>query len=145
MGIILFELALTFYFVATIVGITEIFKSSKITSKIMLSSAVIGFAIHSANIIFRYVAEGHIPITNPHEATSFFAWCIVLIFFMLQFRYKISLLSSFIMPVVFVFMLSSSMLPREMKPSVPCCKVIGSVYIPSSPFSVMLPLRFHSG
>jgi cytochrome c-type biogenesis protein CcsB len=119
MGIVLFELALTFYFIATIVGITEIFKSSKITSKIMLSSAAIGFVIHSANIIFRYVAEGHIPITNPHEATSFFAWCIVLIFFMLQLRYKISLLSSFIMPVVFAFMLSSSMLPREMKPLSP--------------------------
>ena len=113
MGIILFELALTFYFAAMIVSITELFKSSKITSKIMLSLAGAGFALHTVNIIFRYVAEGHIPITNPHEATSFFAWCIVLIFFMLQFRYKISLLSSFIMPIVFVLMLSSSMLPRE--------------------------------
>jgi cytochrome c-type biogenesis protein CcsB len=119
MGILLFELALTFYFAAMIVSITELFKSSKITSKIMLSMAGAGFALHSVNIIFRYVAEGHIPITNPHEATSFFAWCIVLIFFMLQFRYKISLLSSFIMPIVFVLMLSSSMLPREMKPLSP--------------------------
>jgi cytochrome c-type biogenesis protein CcsB len=119
MGVILFELALTFYFAATVVSITELFKGSKITSRIMLSSAIIGFTIHTVNIIFRYVAEGHIPITNPHEATSFFAWCIVLIFFMLQFRYKISLLSSFIMPVVFVLMLSSSMLPRGMKPLSP--------------------------
>lgn len=119
MGVILFELALTFYFAATVVSITELFKGSKITSKIMLSLAGVGFAIHTMSIIFRYSLAGHIPITNFHEATSFFSWCIVLIFFILQFRYKIGLLSSFILPVVFVLMLSSSMLPREIKPLSP--------------------------
>ena len=119
MGVILFELALTFYFAATIVSITELFKSTKITSRIMFSLAAIGFTIHTANIIFRYVTAGHIPITNAHEATSFFSWSIVFIFFILQFRYRIILLSSFIMPVVFILMLSSSMLPREIKPLSP--------------------------
>ena len=119
MGVILFELALTFYFAATVVSITELFKGSKITSKIMLSLAGVGFAIHTMSIIFRYSLAGHIPITNFHEATSFFSWCIVLIFFILQYRYKIGLLSSFILPVVFVLMLSSSMLPREIKPLSP--------------------------
>jgi cytochrome c-type biogenesis protein CcsB len=119
MGVILFELALTFYFAATIISITELFKGSKITTKIMVLLAAIGFAIHTVNIIYRYVTAGHIPITNPHEATSFFSWCIVLIFFILQSRYKISLLSSFIMPIVFIIMLSSSMLPREIKPLTP--------------------------
>jgi cytochrome c-type biogenesis protein CcsB len=119
MGTILFELALTFYFAATIVGIIELFRGTKITSRIMLLLVITGFAFHTASIIYRYVAGGHIPITNPHEATSFFSWCIVLIFFILEFRYKISLLCSFIMPVVFVLMLSSSMLPREIKPLSP--------------------------
>jgi cytochrome c-type biogenesis protein CcsB len=119
MGVILFELALTFYFAATIVSIIEIFKGTKITSRIMISLTGIGFGIHTVSIIYRYVIAGHIPITNAHEATSFFSWCIVLIFFILEFRYKILLLSSFIMPVVFVLMLSSSMLPREIKPLSP--------------------------
>jgi cytochrome c-type biogenesis protein CcsB len=85
----------------------------------MFSLDGFGFAIHTVIIIYRYVTAGHIPITNPHEATYFFSWCIVFIFFMLQFRYKLNLLSSFIMPVVFVLMLSSSMLPREIKPLSP--------------------------
>jgi cytochrome c-type biogenesis protein CcsB len=119
MGVILFELALTFYFAATIAGITEFFKSSKITQKIIFSLTAAGFAIHTANIIYRYVAAGHIPITNAHEATSFFSWCIVLLFFLLEFRYRIGLLSSFIMPIVFFLMLSSSMLPRNIKPLSP--------------------------
>ncbi len=119
MGVLLFELALTSYFAATIVSVTELFKGSKTTARIMLSLTAIGFTIHTINIIYRYVTAGHIPITNPHEATSFFSWCIVLIFFILQFRYKITLLSSFIMPVVFVLMLSSSILPREIRPLSP--------------------------
>lgn len=119
MGTILFELALTFYFAATIVGIIELFRGTKITSRIMLLLVITGFAFHTSSIIYRYVTGGHIPITNPHEATSFFSWCIVLTFFILELRYKISLLCSFIMPVVFVLMLSSSMLPREIKPLSP--------------------------
>ncbi|MEW6569593.1 MAG: c-type cytochrome biogenesis protein CcsB [Nitrospirota bacterium] len=121
-GIILFELALTFYFAATIVSITEFFRSSRVTSKIILFSAALGFILHTASIIYRYLIAGHIPITNFHEATSFFSWCIVLLFFLLEFRYKVSLLSSFIMPIVFILMLSSSMLPRGIEPLRPVLK-----------------------
>lgn len=119
MGILLFELALTFYFAATIVSITELFKGSKITSKLMFLSVVLGFALHSLSIIYRYFTAGHLPITNPHEATSFFAWCIVLIFFLLHFRYKIGLLSSFVMPIIFLMMLVASFLSRDIKPLSP--------------------------
>lgn len=118
-GIILFELALTFYFAATIVGVLELFKGTKTTSMIMLSLSVIGFVLHTSNIIARYIISGHIPITNLHEASSFFSWCIVLIFFFLEYRYRPGLLGSFIMPVVFILMLSSSMLPREIEPLSP--------------------------
>lgn len=119
MGVLLFELALTCYFAAALIGLTELFKESKTTAKIALFSAIIGFALHTVSIAYRYITSGHIPITNPHEATSFFAWCIVLIFFALQYRYKISLLSSFMMPIVFLLMLISSMLSREIKPLSP--------------------------
>jgi len=119
MGTILFELSLIFYFAATIVSIIELFKDKKIISQVMLILVGAGFALHTANIIYRYVVAGHIPITNFHESTSFFSWSIVLIFFILQFRYKVSILCSFIMPVVFVLMLSSSMLSQEIKPLSP--------------------------
>jgi len=119
MGAILFELALAFYFAATVVSIIWLFAGAKSIHRIMLSFASTGFALHTTNIIYRYASGGHIPITNFHEATSFFSWCIVLIFFILQFRYRVSLLCSFIMPVVFFLMLSSSMLPKEIKPLSP--------------------------
>lgn len=119
MGLILFELSLTCYFAAMLVSITELFRGSKITSRIITAFAAIGFLTHTASIVFRYVTAGHIPITNLHETTSFFSWCIVLIFFILELRYRITLLSSFIMPIVFILMLLSSLLPREIKPLAP--------------------------
>ncbi len=119
MGLILFELALISYFVATLVGIIELFKGRKFTSRIMFFFVGVGFTFHTINIIYRYVVSGHIPITNFHESTSFFSWSIVFIFFVLQFRYKVSILCSFVMPVVSVLMLSSSMLPQEMQPLSP--------------------------
>lgn len=115
----LFELTLIFYLAATIVGIIELFKGRKITSHIMLFLVGAGFALHTANILYRYVAAGHIPITNFHESTSFFSWSIILIFFLLQFRYKVKILSSFVMPVVLLLMLSSSMLSSEIRPLSP--------------------------
>jgi cytochrome c-type biogenesis protein CcsB len=119
METLLFELALIFYFAATIVSIIDLFKEKKIISYLMFSLAGVGFVLHTANIIQRYVVAGYIPITNFHESTSFFSWSIVLIFFILQFRYKVSILCSFVMPIVFVLMLSSSMLPQEIKPLSP--------------------------
>jgi len=72
MEIILFEVALTFYFAATIVSLLELSKGTRTTSRIMLGLTAIGFFIHTLNIITRYIVSGHIPITNMHEATSFF-------------------------------------------------------------------------
>ncbi len=103
--IILFELAITFYFVSTILGVVELFRGSKATSKGLMVFAVLGFLLHTANIILRFIVSGHIPITNPHEATSFFSWSIVLLFFIVEYKYRIGLLGSFIMPGVLTLQL----------------------------------------
>lgn len=114
-NVLFFELALTCYFLATISGIIEIFRGKKGSSRIALYLAIAGFIFHTTNIVIRYVEGGHIPVTNMHEATSFFSWCILLLFFFHEYRYKIGLLSSFIMPIVFLLMFSSSIFPREIK------------------------------
>ena len=115
-NVLFFELALTFYFIATIIGVVWFFKGVKTISKAIITSVVIGFIFHTANIIARYLEGGHLPVTNLHEASSVFAWCIIVLFFLLEYRYKIGLLVSFIMPIAFILMLSSSVLPREIKP-----------------------------
>jgi cytochrome c-type biogenesis protein CcsB len=114
-NVLLFELALTFYFIAAIIGVIELFRRRKTVSKATGYLALIGFFFHSANIAARYIKGGHIPVTSLHEASSFLSWCIVLLFLFHEYRYKLGLLSSFIMPIVLIFMLSSSVFPREIK------------------------------
>jgi cytochrome c-type biogenesis protein CcsB len=113
--VLFFELALAFYFLATISGIIEIFRGKKTTSKVALYLSVAGFILHTINIALRYIDGGHIPVTSMHEAASFFSWCILILFFFHEFRYKLGLLSSFIMPIVFLLMFSSAIFPREIK------------------------------
>ncbi len=118
-GALLFELALIFYFASAIISIVELFKGRKGPSRLVIIVTGTGFVVHTASIVFRYLHAGHLPITSMHEASSFFAWCIVLIFFSLEYRYRIGVMSSFILPLVFVLMLSSSILPKEMRPLSP--------------------------
>lgn len=114
-NVLLFEFALTFYLLATISGVIEIFRGKKDTSRAALYLAITGFVFHTANIIVRYIEGGHIPVTNMHEATSFLSWSVLVLFFFHEFKYKLKLLSSFIMPIVFLIMFSSSVFPREIK------------------------------
>jgi len=113
--VLFFELALTFYFIATISGIIEIFRGKKDTSNISLYLSIVGFVFHTINIILRYIQGGHIPVASMHEAASFFSWCILVLFFIHEIKYKLGLLSSFIMPIVFLIMFSSAVFPREIK------------------------------
>ncbi len=119
MGVLPYELALTFYFAAVIIGAVELVRGSKAGSALMMLTAGFGFLNHTVSILYRYVAAGHMPVTSPHEAASFFAWAVVLLFFVLEFRYKVGLLGSFIMPLVFLLMLASSLLSRDLKPLSP--------------------------
>ncbi|MBC8414619.1 MAG: c-type cytochrome biogenesis protein CcsB [Nitrospira sp.] len=117
-NILFFELALTFYAISTVAGAIEIFRKKKATSRAALYLAITGFAFHTINIIIRFYEGGHIPVTTMHESASFFSWCLLILFFFHDFRYKLGLLSSFIMPIVFLLMFSSAAFPREVNESI---------------------------
>lgn len=132
---ILFELALTFYFTAAIISVVEVFKDKKGISKTTFYVAASGFLIHTIQIIFKYFEAGQLPITGMHQASSFFAWCILLIFFLLEYKYKIGIMASFVLPIVFVIMLSSSVFPRGISPLTP---ELQSVWLPIHTFLAFL-------
>ncbi len=91
-------------------------KGSRATSGGMAMFAGAGFILHTLNVVLRLFVSGHMPTASLHEAASFFTWCIVLVFFIIEYRYKMGLLGSFVLPGVFILMLSSSVLPRELRP-----------------------------
>lgn len=119
MGLFAFELAITIYFATVIIGFVDVIKAGRSATRLMMLVAALGLAVHTVSIAHRYLVGGHLPIASPHEAASFFAWCIVVLFFALEYRYRLGLLGSFVMPVVFLLMLAAAMLSKDIKPLSP--------------------------
>jgi len=111
--IIVFTSALIAYFISAIIGIVEIFRGKRAISKIMTIFAIVGFVMHTASLIVSINMSPHVPITTLQEAASFFSWSVVLLFFVVEYKYRLGLLGSFVMPIATVLMLSSSILPAE--------------------------------
>ncbi len=74
-----------------------------------------GFLCHTLALAGRMREAGYVPFTSPHEAISFASWAMVLVFFLVEFRYRIHILGSFILPLAFLSLISASALPDEQR------------------------------
>jgi cytochrome c-type biogenesis protein CcsB len=75
-----------------------------------------GFAVHTAGLLVRFAEAGYTPVTSLHEAMSFFAWCVVGIYLILQLRYDLPSLGAFASPVALIFVLAAITLPGDIEP-----------------------------
>ncbi|MBI5016450.1 MAG: c-type cytochrome biogenesis protein CcsB [Deltaproteobacteria bacterium] len=76
----------------------------------------VGFAVHTLGLVVRYVEAGYTPVTSLHESMSFFAWCIVGLYLLLQLRYRVPSLGGFASPVALLFVLAAVSLGGEIEP-----------------------------
>ncbi|MFY9268676.1 MAG: cytochrome c biogenesis protein CcsA [Candidatus Manganitrophaceae bacterium] len=83
------------------------------SQKLAVAVTGAGFVFHTLALIARIREAGYIPFTNLHEAISFFSWAIVLAFFIVEFRYRLDILGSFILPLAFLSLVSATALPNE--------------------------------
>ncbi len=78
--------------------------------------ARIGFLMHSAALILRWktsydLGMGHAPLANFYESLVFFAWAILLLYLLFEWRTKNRSLGTFLMPVAFLSMAYASIAP----------------------------------
>jgi len=73
----------------------------------------IGFAAHTAALIWRSVATGHLPLSNMFEYTSLFGWATVLLYIIMSFRFKWASLGALVGGVAFAIIVGASLLPKE--------------------------------
>ncbi|NOY54005.1 MAG: c-type cytochrome biogenesis protein CcsB [Deltaproteobacteria bacterium] len=99
------KVALAVYLLSTIFCLVYFVSPRKSLATAYLASAVAGFLIHTWVLIESYLQAGHIPVTNLKEGLSFFSWTIILIFLIIEYRYKILILGSFIIPPAFIALL----------------------------------------
>lgn len=68
---------------------------------------------------------GHAPFANLYESMVFFGWCIVLVYLLIEWKYKIRILGAFVMPLAFLGMAYVTVAPNisgEIEPLVPALK-----------------------
>jgi cytochrome c-type biogenesis protein CcsB len=110
-----FELTLGCYLVGTILFLLYLVSKRERLSKVCLGVTGVGFFFHSSALVSRTVEAGYIPLTNLYESMSFFSWALILAFLVVEYRYRIHVLGSFILPLAFVSVTSAAFFPREIQ------------------------------
>jgi len=82
----------------------------------------IGFILHIAYFTLRWTESGRIPITSFFEAANFLGMGIVLVFVLMEFRFKIPALGSFMLPLVILLMVPALVISGDIKELNPVLK-----------------------
>jgi cytochrome c-type biogenesis protein CcsB len=81
------------------------------------ATAQIGFLAHTAALILRWIASyqmgiGRVPLSNLYESLIFFAWTIMALYLIVEWRTKNRSLGTFVVPIAFLCMAFASLSPN---------------------------------
>ncbi|WP_432822989.1 c-type cytochrome biogenesis protein CcsB [Trichloromonas sp.] len=122
-----FNLATGAYFASMILFV--VYLASRITGTALLANllAYAGLAVHTAAIGLRWYESyqvpggiGHAPLSNLYESVVFFAWTIILIYLLIDLKYRQRAVGAFVVPFAFVAMIWAQLgLNDSIEPLVP--------------------------
>lgn len=88
-----------------------------------------GLGIQTIALALRWIESyqmgiGRAPLTNLYESLVFFSWCTVLIYVLVEWKYKVRAFGAFVMPVVFLALafINVSGISTDIQPLVPALK-----------------------
>lgn len=114
-----FYLTLTLYGVATLLYLVCLLKSSPCRAQLARRVLIAGFVAHLLTVIHRFIALKYLPITNMHEALSFFALTIVGVYLLFEARYKVTPLGGFVTPFALLVISVAGLIPSTLRPLYP--------------------------
>lgn len=121
----LFNVTTIFYMASTLAFIGFLASRNKTAGLAGSGLAWIGFVIQTAAIGLRWkesydVGLGHAPMSNLYESVVFFAWSIVLIFGIIDLKYRYRIIGAFVMPFALLGMAWAQLyLPADINPLMP--------------------------
>lgn len=122
MGFLWFHAALFFVLLASGGFIVYLIKQAKWVYRVSNGILFTGFLLHTAFLAYRYYMLGTAPVLDLKSALSFFSWTVVLAYLILQVRFRLMVLGSFVAPFAAVLMIVSSTLPLVEGPVSPVFK-----------------------
>jgi len=104
------------YFLATLKHILFLIYQRKVLLRIAMVAGIGGLILHTINLILVTQRGGHLPFANFSESLAFFSWVMVLTYFLVEYRYNMPSLGSFVMPLALLSISYSRLLPAEEEP-----------------------------
>jgi len=111
MAAVFFMVTMALYFTATMVFLALLLRRAEALSTVALSITATGFATHTLALVARMVGTTASP-PSFQEALSFFSWMLILVFLVVEFRHRLHVLGSFILPLALVSLVSAAALPE---------------------------------
>ncbi len=112
----LFNVTTIAYFAAMVLFFAYIASKSNTVAFVATLTAFVGFLINTAALGMRWYEsyqilgqDGRAPLTNLYESVVFFAWTIVLIYLLIDLKYKQRAVGAFVMPFALFSMLGAQM------------------------------------
>ena len=116
MNLIFYYITGVFYGLGTMSHLAYVVSSRRLFYRIGQGALSAGFVFHTMTLIIRYHEGGYLPLTNLYESVSFFAWAILLVYLVIDYRYGIAVLGAFVSPIVLTLVVIGVALPKRIIP-----------------------------
>jgi len=118
------------YLGASLLYLVHLVFRSAAAGRLATGTAVTACALNLYGIILRWIESyqmgiGRAPLSNLYESLVFFAWTIILLYLILEWRYKVKTIGAFAAPFAFFAMAYASFSPSmssQIQPLIPALK-----------------------
>ena len=118
------------YFLAFMVYLAGMVMNRAFLSRLGTYLSLLGFSAQTLAIILRWVESyemgvGHAPFSNLYESLIFFAWTLMFLYLILEWRTKNRTIGAFVTPLAFLAMAYASFSPNinsQIQPLIPALK-----------------------
>ncbi|HXV67465.1 MAG TPA: cytochrome c biogenesis protein CcsA [Nitrospira sp.] len=124
MAAIFVMMTMGLYFVATVSFLAYLLRRSEALSKVSLGITALGFLSHTIALVTGMVETSSSSPPSFHAALSFFSWMLILVFLVVEFRHRIHVLGSFMVPLALVSLGSAAALPETVPTLQPVFKTL---------------------
>jgi len=115
----LFDLSFFTYVVASVFYQGSLFLRNRLFRTYAPLAAALALGIHAVAIIAHAIQTGRPPFANLFESISLFAWAILLIYLLLEARWKLHAVGAFAVPIGALAIFYASSIPSPARPLVP--------------------------
>ncbi|MDD5170909.1 MAG: c-type cytochrome biogenesis protein CcsB [Syntrophales bacterium] len=117
MDTVILSLVTFIYFAAFVFYLLGLIFERGNLAKIASFTAMAGLLAQTAALVIRWKSSydlgiGHAPMSNFYESLIFFAWTVVLLYLVIEWRIKNRILGVFVLPVSFLLMAFASISPN---------------------------------